>query len=291
MALRVEPVDATLGAFIHNVKVTTADDATFAEIYATWLKHALIIIPGQFLSREEQISFAKRFGPLEFEMARTSNVKPDGTFLTTEDDKDHLSVIEATHAWHSDSTYKPIHAKGAVFSAEVVPPGGSQTGFADMRAAYDALDPAMRARVETLNARHSFYQSQAKHGRALSADAAAELQKIGDNTFTGKDATDAPLRPMVKIHPETGRKSLLLGYHIVGIDGLSETESDALVKELMTFACQPPRTYHHPWKEGDVLVWDNRCLLHRSKPWDLTLPRVMWHTRLAGDPVTEAALA
>src|SRR5256885_16607749 len=113
MALDIQPVEgATFGAFIRGIKVTALDDATFKEMYDAWLKYALVIFPGQFLTNDEQIAFGRRFGPLEFEMARTSNLKPDGTLLTVEQDRDHLSVIEATHAWHSDSTYKPVQAKG-----------------------------------------------------------------------------------------------------------------------------------------------------------------------------------
>ena len=100
-----------------------------------------------------------------------------------------------------------------------------------------------------------------------------------------------PRRPLVKVHPETGRKSLLIGRHAHAIPGLSAAESEQLLDELVSFACQPPRTYHHRWTVGDAIIWDNRCLLHRATPWDMTQPRVMWHTRLAGDPQSEAALA
>jgi alpha-ketoglutarate-dependent taurine dioxygenase len=172
----------------------------------------------------------------------------------------------------------------------VVPEGGTQTGWADMSAAYIALDPGMRARIDNLCAYHSFSQKQAKRGHAISAKTAAEMRERGDGTFYAADESQSRLRPLVKVHPETGRKSLLLGYHVCEIPGLSEDESERLVKDLMDFACRPPRTYHHEWSAGDAVVWDNRCLLHRSRPWDMSLPRVMWHTRLAGDPVTEAAL-
>ena len=100
-----------------------------------------------------------------------------------------------------------------------------------------------------------------------------------------------PRRPLVKVHPETGRKSLLIGRHAHAIPGLPAAESEQLLDELVSFACQPPRVYHHRWTVGDAIIWDNRCLLHRATPWDMTQPRVMWHTRLAGDPVSEAALA
>ena len=93
----------------------------------------------------------------------------------------------------------------------------------------------------------------------------------------------------MKVHPETGRKSLLIGRHAHAIPGLSPDESDTFLDELLDFACQRPRIHHHRWSAGDALIWDNRCLLHRATPWDMTQARVMWHSRIAGDPVSEAA--
>ena len=98
------------------------------------------------------------------------------------------------------------------------------------------------------------------------------------------------LRPLVKVHPDTGRKSLLIGRHAHDIPGLSPEESQQLLQELIDFAAQPPRVYHHDWRAGDVVIWDNRCLLHQATPFDMTQRRIMWHTRIAGDPVSEAAL-
>jgi alpha-ketoglutarate-dependent taurine dioxygenase len=100
-----------------------------------------------------------------------------------------------------------------------------------------------------------------------------------------------PLRPLVKTHPETGRKSLLIGRHAHAIPGLDPVESERFLQELIDFACQPPRVYHHDWAPGDAVLWDNRCLLHQATPWDMTQKRIMWHSRIAGDPASETALA
>lgn len=94
---------------------------------------------------------------------------------------------------------------------------------------------------------------------------------------------------VVKVHPETGRPSLVIGRHAYGIPGMDPAESERLLTELVDFACQPPRVYHHRWAPGDAVVWDNRCLLHRACPWDMNEPRVMYHSRIAGDPETECA--
>jgi alpha-ketoglutarate-dependent taurine dioxygenase len=272
---------ATFGAVVTNLRLTELDDGAFAALYETWLEHALLIFPGQPMTKAEQIAFARRFGPLEFEIAPISNVLPDGSVRADDDSDDVIKVLKGNMGWHCDSTYMPVQAKGAVFTAHVVPAQGGQTGWADMRAAYDALDQAIRERIETLSAYHSLRYSQAKLGHAHKAGSAY--------SGYGMDVKDPPLRPLVKVHPETGRRTLAVGRHAYGIPGLDPVESESLLEGLTDFACQPPRTYHHAWTPGDAVIWDNRCLMHRACPWDMTQPRVMYHSRLAGDPGTEAA--
>jgi alpha-ketoglutarate-dependent taurine dioxygenase len=283
-ALQVEPLaGVTFGAVVRGVRLAELDDATWRALHAAWLEHALLILPGQFLSRDEQIALGRRFGELEFEISAISNMRRDGSVRPEADNDDVIKVLKGNMGWHADSTYMPVQAKGAVFSAEVVPDEGGDTGFADMRAAWDALDPATQARLEALSAFHSLRYSQSKLGHAHAEGSA----------YSGYGFHDGPVprRPLVKVHPETGRKSLLIGRHAHAIPGLSADESGRLLDELVEFACQPPRTYHHRWSPGDTVIWDNRCLLHRATPWDMRKPRVMWHTRLAGDPVSEAALS
>ena len=283
--LSIQPLEAsTFGAVVTGFRIAELDDGTWQNVYAAWLDHALLIFPGQFLKRDEQIAFAKRFGALEFEMAAISNVKPDGSLRLEKDNDDMMKVLKGNMGWHADSTYMPVQAKGAVFSAEIVPTVGGRTGWADMRAAYDALDGDTREKVEKLSAYHSLHYSQSKLGH--------ETRKA-DGEYSGYGLHDGPvpLRPLVKVHPETGRRSLLIGRHAHNIPGMDKAESERFLEGLVEFACQPPRIYHHDWRPGDVVVWDNRCLLHQATPWDMTQPRVMWHSRIAGDPVSEAALA
>ena len=282
--LDIEPIDATFGAVVRGIKVAEADEATFRALYDAWLEYALLIFPDQHLTRELQIAFARRFGQLEFEMAALSNVKDDGTLRREEDNDDRMKILKGNMGWHCDSTYMPVQAKGAVFCADTVPTVGGHTGFADMRAAYDALDGKTKARLEGPAAYHSLHYSQGKLGHDT---------RKSDGEYSGYGFHDGPvsLRPLVKTHPETGRKSLLIGRHAHNIPGLSQAESDRLLQELVDFACQPPRIHHHDWTPGDAVLWDNRCLLHRATPWDMTQPRVMWHSRIAGDPASEATLA
>ena len=283
--LEIEPLrDTTFGAIVHGIKVAAIDAATFGVLYQAWLQYALLIFPDQHLKRDEQIAFAKRFGPLEFDMAALSNVKSDGTLRIEADNDDVMKILKGNMGWHCDSTYMPVQAKGAVFSAEIVPSVGGHTGFADMRAAWDALDAATRARIEGLTAFHSLYYSQSKMGHQ------PEKEKKSDYSGYGFHDGPVPLRPLVKTHPETRRKSLLIGRHAHNIPGLPQSESERLLRELVDFACQPPRIYHHDWKPGDAVVWDNRCLLHQATPWDMTQKRIMWHSRIAGDPASESAL-
>ena len=268
----------------HEAQFATVT-AQFAALHATWLEYALLIFPGQHLDREAQIAFAKRFGPLEFEMAAISNVKSDGTLRIEKDNDDVMKVLKGNMGWHCDSTYMPLQAKGAVFSAEEVPTIGGHTGFADLRAGYDALDETTKAKLEGLSAFHSLYYSQSKLGH--------QPKKKSDGEYHGYGFHDGPVprRPLVKVHPETGRTSLLIGRHAHNIPGMAEDESERFLQELVDHTCQKPRIYHHDWKPGDAVVWDNRCLMHQATPWDMTQRRIMWPSRLAGAPVSEAALA
>jgi len=279
---QVRPLpDATFGAVVTDLTLASLDDDAFAALYQTWLDHALLIFPGQHLTREQQVAFARRFGALEFDLAPISNVRGDGWVRPDDDGDDVIKVLKGNMGWHCDSTYMPVQAKGAVFTAHVVPPEGGETGWADMRAAYDALDATTKAKISALNAYHSLRHSQAKLGHTHKAGS--------EYSGYGMTVAEPPLRPLVKTHAETGRQILAVGRHAYGIPGLEPDESERLLADLVTFATQPPRTYHHHWTPGDAVVWDNRALMHRACPWDMTQPRVMYHSRLAGDPVAEFA--
>lgn len=278
---KIEPLDATFGAVVTGVRLSRLDDSAFEKLYATWLEYALLVFPAQYLTDEEQVAFATRFGELEFDLVPLSNVRPDGSVRPDDESDDVVQVLKGNMGWHCDSTYMPVQAKGAVFTARVVPSSGGETGWADMRAGYDALDDDTRDRISDLSAYHSLYYSQARLGHSPKPG--------GDYSGYGFHDQDPPLRPLVKIHPETGRRSLLIGRHAYGIPGMDPDDSEHLLQDLVENACQPPRIYHHAWSPGDAVVWDNRCLLHRGRPWEMSEPRVMVHARIAGDPATESA--
>ena len=279
----IEPLDASFGAIVRDITLADLNKDVFGSLYNLWLEYGLLIFPGQHLDNDSQIAFTKRFGELEFDIFELSNVKDDGSIREGSDD-DMVKIIKGNMGWHHDSTYMPVQAKGAVFRADVVPSEGGETGWADMSAAFEAMNDKMRDRVEGLSAHHSLIYSQLKAGFS---------QKDEDSEYMGYglDQEGAPLRPLVKVHPETGRKALTIGRHAHAIPGLSESESNDLLDELVEFACQPPRVYHHKWTAGDAVLWDNRCLMHRACPWNMKERRIMLHSRIAGDPKTEGALA
>ena len=274
----------TFGAVVRGLSLATLADDAFTAVHDAWLRHGLLIFPEQHLSRSEQITFAERLGPLVpgLEAAAISNLRADGTLRDAPDD-DMMKIIRGNMEWHQDNTYMPVQAKGAVFSAQIVPKTGGETAFADLEAAWETLDPALQARCEALRAYHSLVESQRRLGESTKAEGSEYMGY-------GLDVADSPLRPLVKVHPETGRKSLAVGRHAYAIEGLENDDALALLGALLAHAvAAPERVVEHRWSAGDVVLWDNRRLLHRAQPWDFSEPRVMTHSRLAGDQKTEGA--
>jgi alpha-ketoglutarate-dependent taurine dioxygenase len=280
-SFQLQSLDTSFGAVVTDLDLSQLDEPTYVQLYAAWLEYALLIFPDQHLSNDQQIAFARRFGELEFDLGAISNVRRDGSVRIENDADEVIQLLKGNMDWHCDSTYMSIQAKGAVFTAHVVPSEKGETGFADLRAGFDALSDEMKRKVSELSAFHSLYHSQQEAGFVP--------EKGGDYNGYGFNNQAPPLRPLVKRHPETGRESLLIGRHAYGIPGLPALESAQLLSELVDFVCQPPRTYHHQWSAGDAVLWDNRCLLHKACPWDMTQARVMYHTRIAGDKKSEFA--
>jgi len=268
----IEPLPATLGATVRGLRLAALDDAAWRVIEDAFLSYAVLIFPGQHLSDDEQLAFARRFGQLEpgLTMAPISNVTPEGEIRPP--DGTVMQMLRGNEGWHTDSSYMPLSAKASILSAHVVPRSGGATEWADMRAAYDSLDDEMKQRIAPLSAFHSIRYSQAQLGFADAIDGAY-----------GYDVKDTPLRPLVKVHPVTKRPALYIGRHAHAIPGLTADESTQLLADLLAFACRPPRVYTHHWTPGDIAVWDNRCVLHHACGYDYNEPRVMKHTRISGE--------
>ncbi len=279
--LTIQPVEGrTFGATVTGVHLGNLTDNEFAAIHAAFLEYGFLLLPGQFLTEKENIDFGLRFGELEFGGAPMSNQKrvAEGEYGDIMDlDTQVMRTNVGNEAWHTDSTYKPLSSKCAMLSAVTVPDEGGETELADARAAYDALDDATKEKIAGLSAYHSTQYSQAND--------------IGDFPPVRADSVyhgEAYLRPLVKEHPETGRKAIFVARHAFGIPGLPRDESRALLQMLTDFiVCEPTRVYTHHWQPGDTLFWDNRCILHRARPYDYSKPRVLIGTRIAGDPESE----
>ena len=281
--MEVTPTDATLGAVVTGVDLASLSEPNWRGIEDAFHEHAVLIFPAQHLSAESQVAFGARFGRVEqlvpgMDIVPISNQRRDGSLLN--DSEHQMQVLIGNEGWHTDSSYMPISAKASILSAHVLPSAGGETEWADMRSAYEALDASMQARIESLTAYHSLFHSQAKIGHRAKVGA-------GYGFYEG----EPPLRPLVKIHAVTGRPALYIGRHAYGIPGLPEQASERLLTDLVNSACQPPRILQHRWSVGDVVIWDNRCVLHRARPYDHRQARVMQHTRIQGEPDTESGLA
>jgi alpha-ketoglutarate-dependent taurine dioxygenase len=272
----------TFGATITGVRLGHLTDAEFDAIHQALLEYGFLLFPGQFLSEQENVDFGTRFGELEFGGAPMSNQRrlEEGQYGQVFDlNSQVMRTNVGNEAWHTDSTYKPIASKCAMLSAVTVPEEGGETDLADARAAYDALDQARKDLIAGLSAYHSTQYSQAN-------DVGDFPPQNPEGIYHG----EAFLRPLVKVHPETGRKSIFVARHAFGIPGLSREESRELLRSLTEFiVSEPARVYRHHWQPGDTLIWDNRCILHRARPYDYAKPRVLIGTRIAGDPASELA--
>jgi len=276
VSITIEPKDATLGATITGIDLAQLDHASWETVRQAFLEFGVLIFPGQMLSDDAQIAFASRFGELETELAAISNERADGKIV---DDNDlPYWILRGNERWHIDSSFKPLAAKASCLTAMAVPNAGDETQWADMRAGFDVLPNETKRRVEGLCALHSNYYSHEMLG---------QVPRTGDGY--GFHTNGAPLRPLVKTHPETNRKSLYIGRHAYGIPGITEARSEKLLAELLDLAAQSPRVTDHHWQPGDLAIWDNRRVLHRVAPYDYSQPRVMRHTRVAGDPASELA--
>jgi alpha-ketoglutarate-dependent 2,4-dichlorophenoxyacetate dioxygenase len=250
-------------------------------------RHAVLVFHDQHLTDEQQMAFSVNFGPLENArggnitkpedrrlqdgMNDVSNLGRDGDIL--ERDSRQRAFNLGNMLWHSDSSFRVIPAKYSILSARVVNPIGGNTEYADMRAAYDALDPATRAEIEDLVCEHSLMYS-----RGL----------LGMSDFSDDErATFRPVRQrLVRTHPVTGRKSLYLSSHAGAILGYPMAEARVLLRDLTELATQPAFVYVHRWRPGDVVMWDNRQTMHRVRRYDERHPRDMRRTTVAGDAPT-----
>jgi alpha-ketoglutarate-dependent 2,4-dichlorophenoxyacetate dioxygenase len=269
-ALNVSPTAATIGAEISGVDLRLVDDVQWREIESLFNAHGVLIFPGQKLSQEDQVNFALRFGNLEMRdsdptIKELSNLDKDGNLADISNPR--VRKLMHTQSWHIDSSWAPKEARASVLAAIELPKKGGQTEFADMAAAYDKLSDYRRQQIEKLEAWHSNIYDQAAHGLI-------DVDVPSDPT-----ALPGARHAIVRAHPFTQRRSLFIGAHACYVFGMSVEDGQKLLADLVANACQKPRVYSHTWRAGDVVVWDNRRVLHRVQPWNPTERRVMRHVR------------
>ena len=267
------------------------DEAARDAIAAAMDEHAVLVFHDQFVDDAQQMAFAENFGPLEtsreadrpghamrldIRMADVSNLDIDGRPLSA----DHFRRMSglANQLWHTDSSFKRIPATYSMLSARAIPEQGGETEFADARAAYDALSDAMKARISGLVAEHSIYTSRAV---------------LGFTDFTPEERSALPpvLHPLVRVHPATRRPSLFIASHAGAIVGMPLAEARLLLADLMEHVTQRAFVYRHEWRVGDLVMWDNRCTLHRGRGFDLDAIRDVRRTTVADVAHGEVPLA
>jgi alpha-ketoglutarate-dependent 2,4-dichlorophenoxyacetate dioxygenase len=269
MAITVCPVTPNFAAEIGDVDLSAplapSDLADIKDAFATF---AVLIFPDQHLSQDQHLDFARYFGPLETtialhrkdaqlrvrkEFADVSNLGPDNEVWGKESRQRMFQL--GNRLWHTDSSFKRIPALASLLYARSIPPIGGHTEFADERAAYDALSDAMKRRLDTLVAEHSIFNSRAK---------------LGFSNFSDEERQGLPPVPQVLVRtlPDSGRKSLYLASHAGRIFGMSEPEGRALIDELVAHATQRQFIYTHRWRVHDLVIWDNRCTMHRGTDFD-----------------------
>jgi alpha-ketoglutarate-dependent 2,4-dichlorophenoxyacetate dioxygenase len=234
-------------------------------------RYAVLVIHDQKISDEDQIRFARRFGPLELpphmglkgahgprrirpELYDVSNLGADGNFLP-QDSLRHASN-KANEEFHTDSSFNALPTKWSLLMGHVVPPERGETIFVDTRAAYDALPDELQARAHGAVAEHYFWKTRGRAGYSvISDDMRRAMPPVQHN--------------LVRVVPESGRAALYIGEHATHVVGWPREEGEAFLGELNRFATQPRFAYTHRWKQGDLVIWDNRCTLHRAAGYDV----------------------
>ena len=253
-------------------KPLTKDEA--AAVEAGMDKYAVLVFHDQDINDEQQMAFALNFGERENARGGTVTKKQDYRLTSGLNDVSNLGNC----LWHSDSSFRPIPAKFSLLSARVVNPKGGNTEFADMRAAYDALDDETKAEIEDLICEHSLMYSRGSLG-------------FLDYTDEEKEMFKPVLQRLVRTHPVHGRKSLYLSSHAGAVRGMSMPEGRLLLRDLTEHATQPEFVHVHKWKVHDLVMWDNRQTVHRVRRYDQSQPRDMRRATVAGTQPTVAQQA
>ena len=279
--IEVKPVAGALGAEIGNVNLARLDDETFKEIRSAWLEHLVIFFRDQVITPEQQIAFARRFGEIHHH-----------PFMKSMDD--HPEILEIIkeegdtkafgEVWHTDQIFNPKPANATILYARETPDAGGDTLFANMYLAYETLSEPMKQLLDGVT---TFNVGDRK--KLMDAD------KIGvtpDGRYSGNEKMSAKLRdpgavesrhPLVRTHPETGRKSIYISNHTQTLNGFKPAEARPIIEFLRTHAVEPEHTCRFRWQVGSMAIWDNRCTQHRALNDYPGKRRRMHRITIAGD--------
>ncbi|MGI9601674.1 MAG: TauD/TfdA dioxygenase family protein [Acidimicrobiales bacterium] len=258
-SLEVTPSGQACGATVRGVDLRSLDERTEAEIRAAWLAHKVLAFPDQPLTNTDLERFTLRFGPFG-----------DDPFFDAIDGHPHIAAIRRTAAetsslfaenWHADWSFQEYPPDGTCLYAKTIPPSGGDTLFADQQAALAAMPDDLRARIDGAIAGHSARGGYAPDGTYCTDDESDRSMRI----VPSETAYATQLHPLIRTHPETGAETLysVLGY-IIGIDGLADADARQLLGELYAWQTGEEFVYRHRWEQGMLVMWDNRCVLHRA---------------------------
>jgi alpha-ketoglutarate-dependent 2,4-dichlorophenoxyacetate dioxygenase len=273
MAIETSPLNPHFGVEVTGIDLAEVSAThLFPVIRALFEEHSALLFRGQKVTDDKHLEIARLFGPIEdrnaderkpgekFEIPKVSNVRADGT-LTDEMDL-HTLHLKANFLWHADSTFLPVPALVNILIGRVVTSEGGATELASTRAAWAMMPEEMKARIRGRGVWHRYSHSRRKISPELAA--LPMFNKWPDTHWNA-----------VWTNPVNGREALYIASHACKVDGLDEAESQALIDELTTFCTQPAFVYSHCWQAGDVLLWDQRAVLHRGTPWPAEEPRTL----------------
>lgn len=256
------------------------DDAAYQAVRAAFEQHSVLIFRDQNVTDELQIAFSRRFGPLEITPAATqgagthlvilSTIGPDGKVVPA----DHRIALrnKANQLWHANSTFKSVPALASVLSARIIPSHGGETEYVSTRLAWDRFDPALQQRIANLFAWHDYSHSRGK---------------IAANIVGADERAALPPQcwRMVWTNPANGRRALYIASHAYAIEGMEDGAAQKLIAELTDAATAPGLSYTHAWRQGDVVMWDNRATLHRGRPWPAHEARLIVRTTISATDI------
>ena len=288
MSLTVTPIDGCIGARVTGLDLRRPlSDDTFAELNRVWLDYKVLVLPNQNISDDEHVAFARRFGDLEVHHQKIIKDKSSPAIfkVSNVDENNHvrppssdvMTQLLLTKMWHTDSSFRVVPCMGSILRGLEVVSEGGQTCFTNMEAVLNAMPADLLSKVQGRRCRHDF----------------AHLNRLGSKyepSEEEKAAMPPVWQPMIRVHPVTGKKSLYISpIYNDAVEGMNDAEAKTLLDRLYELCSEPRFVYEHTWTQYDILMWDNRCTMHRIVPYDPTARRISHRTTIVGDGPVIAA--